>query len=520
MGTTKEGRRGRLRAGARWALAGLVAAGGAAVGAPALAQGASFPTGYGSSGALGVELGAEPGLSQGVPFSPPGLGAGWRIAPSLDLREIYDDNIALAPPGQERSDFVTEVNPEISISKQAPRFDLLANYRMQNIFYARNSSSDATFHQLFSRGDLDVVPGTFSLGAQATASQALISPSQPVPLSNVSISGNRTNVVTYSATPRLQHAFGRLAVVQGHYTYSVVNYNTQQLSGSQTSEVGASLGTGPDVPGIAFQLDYDRSRTNFDAAQAVIFESLIGVARFPAHHRFRLVLRGGYEDNNFQFGPAEAQPKGKIWSGGFEWDITPRSYLEASYGRRFFGRTVAVSFRHEGAWTSAQVSFTESPTTVSSLTREQQPVVLGSGGQFVQVLAPSLAGLPAQVFINRQLSGTLTARGVRDRVSATVSRSQRSFELTGGKETVTAVDASWNRDLGVRTSSNIAGYWQRWRFIGGFRVDELWEIRGALRYRFGPHVYGSLSVTHTQRTSNAAADYFVNMVALGVTVGF
>ncbi len=514
----REGRPRRMGGGSLVAV-GMIAA--VAVG-PAYAAVPGRLGGYGSSGVPGSGSGAGFGVgaARGVPFHSAAGAVGWNFSPSLTLREIYNDNIALAVPGRERSDFVTEVEPGISISKQTRRFDLLANYRMQNLFYARNSASDAIFHQLFSRMNADLWPGTFALGARATASQSLISPDQPVPLSNVSITGNRTDVVTYSVTPRLQHAFGRMAIVKAHYAYSVVDYNTRQLSGSQTGEVGASLGTGPDVTGIAISLKYNRSRTNFDASPDVIFERLIGVARYPAQYRFRLVLRGGYEDNNFQFGSAAAQPKGKIWSGGFEWNITPHSYLEAGYGRRFFGRTVNASFRHEGGWTTVSLNFTEEPTTISRLTLEEQPLVLGPNGQFIQVLAPSLPTLSAQVFINRRLSGTLSARGARDRVAATISRSERTFEITGSKETVTGVDASWYRNLGARTSGDIAGYWQRRRFIGGFRVDDLWEVRGGLQYRFGVHASGSLSVMHTQRTSNAAADYSVNMVALGITLGF
>ncbi len=485
---------------------------------PAYAAVSGRLSGYSFAGVAGPESGAGFGAARGAPFRSAAGAAGWNFSPSLNLREIYDDNITVAAPGRERSDFVTEVNPEISINKQARRFDLLVNYRMQNVFYARNPASDATFHQLFSRMDADLWPGMLSLGAQATASQILISPTRPVPFSNVSITGNRTNVVTYSATPRFQHAFGRVAIARAHYSYRVVNYYTRQLSGSQTGEVGASLGTGPDVTGIAFNLGYNRSRTRFDAWQDVTFERLIGEARYPAQYKFRLVLRGGYEDNSFQFGPAAAKPKGKFWSGGFEWDITPRSYLEARYGRRFFGRSVNASFRFKGAWTTASASFTEEPRTISALVLGLQPLIVGPNGQLIRVMAPSLPGLSAQVFINRQFSGTIGLHRARDRLSATVSRSERTYELTGSKETVTGVNASWYRQLGARTSTNVTGYWQR--FIRGVRVDDLWQIAGGLSYRFGRHANGTLSVRHIQRTSNSAADYFVNMVALGITLGF
>jgi hypothetical protein len=70
----------------------------------------------------------------------------WKIVPGLDLKETYSDNITLAPPGNEKSDFVTQINPGISLTGTGPRLKVNARYGMQNLFYAEESNRNATKH--------------------------------------------------------------------------------------------------------------------------------------------------------------------------------------------------------------------------------------------------------------------------------------------------------------------------------------------------------------------------------------
>ena len=48
----------------------------------------------------------------------------WLVAPSLRLRESYSDNALLAPPGQEKSDFITEIAPAIALIASGPLLQL------------------------------------------------------------------------------------------------------------------------------------------------------------------------------------------------------------------------------------------------------------------------------------------------------------------------------------------------------------------------------------------------------------
>ena len=74
--------------------------------------------------------------------------ADWKITPRLSLLETYTDNVTLATRGNEKSDFITQINPGVSLTGTGARLKVNANYTMQNLFYANESGPNRTVHQL------------------------------------------------------------------------------------------------------------------------------------------------------------------------------------------------------------------------------------------------------------------------------------------------------------------------------------------------------------------------------------
>src|SRR4051794_416825 len=59
----------------------------------------------------------------------------WTFIPSLYFRESYSDNIQLAQTSEARSDFVTELKPSISISRNDANFKINLLYGVQKLTY-------------------------------------------------------------------------------------------------------------------------------------------------------------------------------------------------------------------------------------------------------------------------------------------------------------------------------------------------------------------------------------------------
>ena len=271
----------------------------------------------------------------------------WNVKPSLNLSETYSDNIPLAPRGKEQSEFVTQINPGVSLTGDAPRLKLNLNYRMQNLFYAKDSSRNNIRHQLSANGTATLIEDTFFVDASSSIGQRLISGTGPVPLDNVSVTGNTTDVITYRVSPYLRHNFGSAASTEVRYSYDAVNY---QIGGfnSTSNTISASLKSGPSFDQIPWGLNYRQQKIGSEGAGRpdVKFEMLTGNVSYILSRKFSLIAQGGYEQNSYAFAASGQRPSGSFWSAGANWAPTSRTSLQATYGKRFFGTTYSFNLNH------------------------------------------------------------------------------------------------------------------------------------------------------------------------------
>ncbi len=80
----------------------------------------------------------------------PAAAAQWQLTPYLELSQIYTDNIALAPKGQEQGEWVTRIRPGVSFTYNGPKINFTASYTADLLYYA--STGDTTLRHEFSGG--------------------------------------------------------------------------------------------------------------------------------------------------------------------------------------------------------------------------------------------------------------------------------------------------------------------------------------------------------------------------------
>ena len=86
-----------------------------------------------------------------------------------------------------------------------------------------------------------LVDNLFFLDGRAAISQQNISLSGPQAADNVNVTGNRTEVKTYSVSPYLRHSFGNFASSELRYTHSGVSTGVGALSDSQVDSIHLRL---------------------------------------------------------------------------------------------------------------------------------------------------------------------------------------------------------------------------------------------------------------------------------------
>lgn len=485
--------------------------------------------------------------------------AQWLIVPTLSVAETYTDNVRLAPAGSERSDFVTQVTPGVSVSATGPRLRLSAAYSPQFLYRANEETKDV-FHQLNATGNAELVQQLLFVDATASVFQANASLFGPQADSNVNNTGNRTNVRTFLVSPYLRHAFGNYAQGEARFTYTTVNTDAAaSLSNSQSTGIDLSLGSGPSFKLYTWNLAYSRQNIGYGSGQTTqapntVAETVSAFGRRLLTPQVAVVSTVGYEDNNYATtGPA---PKGLFWSSGLEWNPTPRTHLSATTGRHYYGPSSALDFSHRTRLTLWSLNYSESvtstrsqflvPSSVSTagfldtlfLSSIPDPAARQTAVQnFIAQngLPPSLTVplnfLTNQYFLVKGWRGSFGILGIRNSVIANVF-TQTSESTTAGQPGTgdfatssstkqTGGSLLWTTRLSSQTSSNVNASYTRNESPGLNRVDNLKNINLSLTHQFQPRLDGSLTYRWLQNNSNqVGADYTENAVVGAVNMRF
>lgn len=505
------------------------------------------PGGPGSLGVGKPDIPKEPGAL--------GIGKrGWQIQPRLSVEETYTDNLRLAPAGAERSDWVTQLRPSISVSGNGARARFNATYAPALVYRAQEGSNDV-FHYLNANGNAEFVRQLLFLDASASITQQNTSLLAPQAQSNINITGNRTSVRSYSVSPYLRHNFGYDAQGEVRFTHNAVSSSGNALFDSEANRVDMRLSSGPTYKLLTWDLAYNKENIEFtQTGQKVDTERISAGGRRLITPSLGLRANVGYEDNNYiTAGPA---PKGKFWSVGPEWNPTPRTHFAATTGRRYFGPTHSLDFNHRTRLTTWSVNYSEDVTTARS--QILVPTTLDTAGfldaLFLSAIPDPVArrtavenfisrgGLPPNLavplnfftttpFLEKRWQASFGIQGVRNTVLTSVFRQTRDATATGqpgaGDFTLspntrqTGVSLLWTLRIASQTTSNASAGYTRNEFPSLSREDNLKFIRLGLTRQFQPRLSGTLSFRRLQNDSNvSAAGYTENAVSAALIMGF
>ena len=261
--------------------------------------------------------------------SPSVIAAEWKFTPRVGLAEIYSDNVSLTPLGTERSEFITQLTPGLTVIGDGPRLKLRADYELQNFAYARQGSV-SSHHQLNGVADAELVDQLFFLNGKASVSQQPISPFGTQSVSNANQITNRTEIKTFSVNPYLQHRFGSAAIAEMRYAHDTVTSDSAGFQDSNSDSLRFSVDSGTAFRTVGWSWRYSRQDTDYENANSLRTEETAASLRYLLTPRFALTSSIGYEKSNYL--SLGARPQGSFWQAGINWAPTSRTNLEASGG--------------------------------------------------------------------------------------------------------------------------------------------------------------------------------------------
>ncbi|MDP1639276.1 MAG: TIGR03016 family PEP-CTERM system-associated outer membrane protein [Candidatus Nitrotoga sp.] len=484
--------------------------------------------------------------------------ADWKVTPRLNLMETYTDNVTLATRGNERSDFITQINPGLSLIGTGARLKVNVNYTMQNLFYANESNSNRTVHQLRAGEKAELIKNFLFLDSSANISQQNISLLGPLATNNENITNNRTTIKTYSISPYIRHNFSNFASTQARYTHNAVYTGIGGLSSSQSDSILLTLASGSAFRTLGWGLNYNKQKID-GLGPSVANERYMGNLRYRVSSKFSLTGTSGYE--KFGYASAIGLSAGSFWTTGFIWTPSERTNITANAGKRFFGNTYTLMAKHRTRRSAWSLNYNQNITT----TRDQFviPATVDTANFLDQLWASNIPdpvmrqqtidafirdnGLSAsifdpinvltnQFFLQKRLQGSVALSGARSTLVFSIFHMLREAQTQGDANSALfgvnnftlnndtkqiGGNALWSWKISPRTNANIGAIYIKSNILATGQEDETKTFRVGLTRQIQPKLNGAVNFRHTERTSNQiGSEYRENAIVASLLMSF
>lgn len=380
-----------------------------------------------------------------------------KIEPSISVSETHSDNINLADDGFEDDDFVTSVNPQITLSTNSRIHDSTLNYVLQKIHYINLDRTD-TFNSLNTEGEFEFLKDHFFTEYNIKNGQQNISNTGALSSDNLSINNNRQNVLSYSVHPYWKQRISVYAFLEAGFE---MNEIISDNNNSTSETITLNLGHGTLFNRILWDIDFSDETIENDFGNQTIFRNLTGNVRYLLTRKFAITTSVGYDDNKFQ---SSDSISGLLWNAGFEWNPSRRTSMSAAVGRRFFGTDYKLDISHTTKKTKIQVIFDQTPDTTRNNLLNQQ--VFNLNDIFGEVIINPETGLPAnidvlapeqttEVLINRKLRFITSYDYKKTFLSFELFTEQRDFQLSNDTEDSYGARINWKWQINPTLKSDL-----------------------------------------------------------------
>lgn len=441
------------------------------------------------------------------------FGDAWDFTPRVSLSQDYSDNINLAPPGEEDSEFITQLNSGFSLNRDGGRARARLGYNLQSLFYWQDSNDSALFHQFFGDGRVDVVPEQFYIDSAASFSQRQLT-RERAGADNLNLDNNRGDVLTFRISPVYIQQFGDLATGQLRYSYDRVDSLDTEANNSQRNNVSLAINSGPQFTRFGWGVSVNYSQTDFDDDASSTQKNAELLGRWAVTDRLDLFAVLGYEQDEFDQDNGRSDPDGIIWRLGSTYIPNDRTSIEAFFGERFFGTTYGATARHRLRNSQFTLDYTESVTSVNQFEIDQtiprgvnatiEESLIVDGEPFLFDLESP--GLRSGSFVSKRLSAAYTGQRQKLGWGLRLFHEQRDFEVSNDSEEAQSFAGNLSWQWRPRTSVFANASLQESTFAGQDGEETLYSTRLGISRQFGRQVSASVQYSYRDLDSSRLGD--------------
>jgi uncharacterized protein (PEP-CTERM system associated) len=422
-----------------------------------------------------------------------GVGRTFTINTSLDVQELATDN-AFNSPTDKSADFITTIQPSLSIAADTARFHGNFTYAPAANIYARNSSQSYIAQNLSGSGLATLVPDLLFLQVNAFAAVQSTQPGFGPSTTTTLNRQNQTQTTSFSASPYVTHKFGGTGTFEAGATISYSGNNNVTAVSSGNVIPSAQLGlltptTATTVPNSSYTSTEEHASfaTGEDFGRlshriAISATQYIGQGIYQGAYRSLETYDIGYAISRFVTALAEIGHESIHYGGvppvridDLVWDVGAKvapngdSALTLTYGHHDGGDALTFD-GHYAATARLQLygRYTDSLTTsAQSIADALASVDTTTSGALFDTsngapinITDNFFGIQSGLYRLRRLSATASLVYDRDLFSFNVARqseqviSSASTASPGTSNRGTYGSIAWTHDLSPDMQSN------------------------------------------------------------------
>lgn len=460
----------------------------------------------------------------------------WRFASSIGVDETYSDNINLSPAGTERSDLVTSISPTLSLTRFGPRVTATLLYSPQLLLYANGTNGTQFRNSLNASANASIIENFLFFDAAANISQQNISPFGTQAANTVNGSTNRAETRSYTFGPSLQSRFDRDLQYSAGYRYSQSNSDSSAYATSHTNVLYGQFQSSTSFRDVGFGASINRSDQDYGGLNEIIVESVNGNLTYVLQPTIHLQGNIGYDRNRYPT-TGQADFQGVSYSGGFSWQPSHHTAVNAQVGHRYFGPTANISIQQTTARFVVSAIYVRDQTTSNGtgITQVQDPnyalvdqfyratITDPVLRQQAVIAALQQAGLSTsqfgtagfisnQLFVQKRADVSVGLLGLHNTITFDANRteSQSLSAITAGFDIfnqasrfqTTSFSGNLSHRLGPRTTLNFTAQKIHNSAIQGIGDTRQRQLVMSVNRQFQQKLSGTLLYRNTNQTSN------------------
>ena len=293
--------------------------------------------------------------------------ADWKFTPTVGVTETYTDNASLQRDELAHGQFVSEAMGGFALTGLSSRLRFSASGRVHQFAYSDGSQPNLNDREHdYSASALAKLADDVFLDTSIAGGPQSISAFGPQVSDNLYSMGNRTTVNTWRISPYVQHRYGSVVDMLLRYSRDGVDAGSRNPFGSSTSSTGSlNLTSGTSFRDLGWGLSYTHQEMQNRLAGPSSSSNALANLRWRFTPRLSATATAGYDEYDYQ--SLGGRTAGRSWTGGFIWTPSSRTTLQASFGRRYFGKTGSLTASHHSRHSVWSINYSDAITT----TRQQ-----------------------------------------------------------------------------------------------------------------------------------------------------